>query len=1016
MRSAEDSARARINRILRELGARQQRVGGITGASFLLLQVSAVVYWYYWVDVVWWQSCILLLLSLGTCSTAGAILGGVAAQRAMTVARNRFVDSFGRDELNFRRARRALDNFDRPSSVGVDLSHVLDFVPAPSSLYGGPTPGTDPAESIEHFIKSIRLRAEYLKRIMGASYLFFLVALGYTPWLFPGQTKVLLGLMIVVAIVVVTALVGALGSFLEQRMFRRATQIVVAVYPPESEAFRQVLRSLSSMTGGEAAALLAGLSPFSADSPSPRLRVSPAEERAEAQTPDPGLVATGSGASTLPSLVAGVGWRWGNETSDSKVDRRPVNGAVPSQGPATGSHSPRLRIKPADSGELAAQQPEPETQQPEPETQPPEPEAHQPNPGSAASEGTSQVGSSDMKNTLYCSFCGKGQHEVRKLIAGPTVFICNECIELCGDIIGEKKPSDSEAESKSAEDGLASQAQAAEVPPRAQSFGSSMTSFLRRARPDKRDPWFVEAIRIAYRADIDKVVSVLQEGFSALVCCDKIVVEHLWKEIVAGTGLEPVVLDVADTASKDGLLQHQLRSLKQRIESVNAQKILVVPNLDLLAGGSTYPSAEAREFTELVYRASDCLILAFSDPSLELPDVLANRFPVRRKIEGVRKVVEAEDGSHVAVGKALIRPEEIAQIDGFDPDGLYSHISGLNPIEIRRIVSYAIRQNGERVKMENLYETIRLFKVGASRNFEINDVAFEDIGGYADVKAQLERAIALLAGRFDLPDEKLRRELVPRGFLLYGPPGTGKTLFAKAIASRLKATVTVVSGPEVLDPYWGATERRLRELFAGARRNAPAVIVFDEFDAIAPIRSAGASSNSHFMSSVVAQILTEMDGFRADVPILVVGTTNRIELIDPAFLRPSRFQPIAVGLPNKDARREIAQIHAKHFGLEIDEDPLDALVGATEGCSGDEIKSIFRDLCVTRLANQMDGRSINFELGRLVGNIQRRNERRQTPSTADLTHAASRVRPDSAEEVGLISLTSRRRAQTERAS
>jgi len=272
---------------------------------------------------------------------------------------------------------------------------------------------------------------------------------------------------------------------------------------------------------------------------------------------------------------------------------------------------------------------------------------------------------------------------------------------------------------------------------------------------------------------------------------------------------------------------------------------------------------------------------------------------------------------------------------------------------LRDAIAYAVHIEARRghgptnpAKVQRLYESIRVFKAQTSEQFVIPDVSMDDIGGYEDVKALLSRATKLLSGAYRLPDETLGRELIPRGFLFHGPPGTGKTLFAKAIANQMNATIRVVSGPEVTDMYVGESERKLRAVFAEARRNAPSVVVFDEFDSIAARRSGRDDGGSRAGNALVAQILTEMDGFRPDVPMLVIGTTNRLNLIDEALLRPSRFQPIAIGLPDEAARRRIAEVHARHFRIEVSKGLLDVVAEATHGMNGDQIRSIFRDACV----------------------------------------------------------------------
>jgi transitional endoplasmic reticulum ATPase len=257
-------------------------------------------------------------------------------------------------------------------------------------------------------------------------------------------------------------------------------------------------------------------------------------------------------------------------------------------------------------------------------------------------------------------------------------------------------------------------------------------------------------------------------------------------------------------------------------------------------------------------------------------------------------------------------------------------------------------------------------------------VPLEDIGGYQDVKAELSRALKIIGGAAAdeqrLP-ERLRHDLVPRGFIFHGPPGTGKTLFAKAIASQLDATILVVSGPEITDMYVGESERKVRDLFAEARRNAPAVLVFDEFDSIAGRRTGRDDGGSRAGNAIVAQLLTELDGFRPEVPVLVIGTTNRIDIIDDALLRPSRFRPIKIDLPDAPARQAIAKVHADHFEIECSDALLTAIAEATEGMNGDEIRSIFRDARADQLVGDLR-RPDARRLGELIGALRMAQQQR----------------------------------------
>ncbi|MCP4363864.1 MAG: ATP-binding protein [Planctomycetes bacterium] len=510
-----------------------------------------------------------------------------------------------------------------------------------------------------------------------------------------------------------------------------------------------------------------------------------------------------------------------------------------------------------------------------------------------------------------------------------------------------------------------------------------------------------DTVAIAYQTEVRKLATFLRARLSLLVSCEKLVVPQLWKQIINSTWIadpgsagretkpEPVVLELPaqdEGTNPLGGGGNRLARLREIIRELKDDQILVIPNLDLLgSGGEKGLNRESRELTELIYEATDRLVLAFIDPSLPVPEVIAARFAVRASVEGlVRTVIDAQ-GREVPIGCALVTTEEAAIFRDFNAQKLYKNIAGLNPLRLRDAMAYAVqvaRDNGHNpenpAETALLYKELRAFKAQSAEQFTVPDVKFKDIGGYTEVKEILEQAISLISGAGSLPDEKLRHELVPRGFLFHGPPGTGKTLFAKAVANRLNATVRVVSGPEVTDMYVGESERKVRAIFAEARRNAPSVIVFDEFDSIAARRSGREDGGSRAGNALVAQILTEMDGFRPDVPMLVIGTTNRLELVDQALLRPSRFEPVAIGLPDLAARRHIARIHAQHFHIEVTEELLDIIAQATQGLNGDEIRSLFRDACVGQYYRQPPEPADSYRLGFLIGRIRTRLDARQT--------------------------------------
>jgi transitional endoplasmic reticulum ATPase len=507
-----------------------------------------------------------------------------------------------------------------------------------------------------------------------------------------------------------------------------------------------------------------------------------------------------------------------------------------------------------------------------------------------------------------------------------------------------------------------------------------------------------EAVRIAYREIATKAGAYLDAGLSVLIRCDKLLVENLARQITGHSGRTPRVVEAPPAAPDPAGIQptrrqQALLALQQAVRTANpATDVVLVAHLDLLAGGADAAlGAEARELTDVLYepvtapdgsRADDCVLLAFVDPSLVIPEVLANRFAVRLAVDTLPREVPTADGGTMPIGVALVTAGEAAVFAGFDPVGLYKHVAGMNAIRLRHAIRFAVHvHRGTGAPFGRLVEELRVFKAATStRSFEVPNVRFDQIGGYADVRAEMRRALTLIAGTRDMSDE-LRSELAPRGFIFHGPPGTGKTLFAKAVATALEGTILVVSGPEVTDMYLGESERRVREIFAEARRNAPSVVVFDEFDAIAGRRTGHSDGGSRAGNAIVAQLLTEMDGFRGAVQVLVIGTTNRLDIIDNALLRPSRFRPVRIDLPDLEACRAIAEVHAGHFGIDVTPEVLDAIAQATLGMNGDEIRSIFRDLRADQVLGTAGGLSVPRHLGILVGRLRRTAQERDLAQT-----------------------------------
>ena len=222
------------------------------------------------------------------------------------------------------------------------------------------------------------------------------------------------------------------------------------------------------------------------------------------------------------------------------------------------------------------------------------------------------------------------------------------------------------------------------------------------------------------------------------------------------------------------------------------------------------------------------------------------------------------------------------------------------------------------------------------------DVKWEEVGGLKEVKRELQEAVEWPMKYPQLYETLGHR--MPRGILLHGPSGTGKTLLAKAVATQSEANFVSVRGPELLSKWVGESERGIREIFRRARQASPCVIFFDEIDSIAPVRGAG--GETAVAERVVSQLLTELDGMENLHGVVVLAATNRADMIDPALLRPGRFDKIIqIPLPDEQSRRSILEINAEKIPVVDDKDSpdrvsLDKIAEITDGMSGADVASI----------------------------------------------------------------------------
>ncbi|RLF87334.1 AAA family ATPase, partial [Thermococci archaeon] len=256
-----------------------------------------------------------------------------------------------------------------------------------------------------------------------------------------------------------------------------------------------------------------------------------------------------------------------------------------------------------------------------------------------------------------------------------------------------------------------------------------------------------------------------------------------------------------------------------------------------------------------------------------------------------------------------------------------------------------------KVTRKDFYEALKMVEPSALREvlIEVPNVHWDDIGGLEDVKQELREAVEW---PLKYPEAFRAYGITPpKGILLYGPPGTGKTLLAKAVATESEANFIAVRGPEILSKWVGESEKNIREIFRKARQAAPTVIFIDEIDAIAPRRG---TDVNRVTDRIINQLLTEMDGLVENSGVVVIAATNRPDIIDPALLRPGRFDRlILVPAPDEKARLEIFKVHTRNMPL-ADDVKLEELAKRTEGYTGADIAAVCREAAMIAMRRALE--------------------------------------------------------------
>jgi transitional endoplasmic reticulum ATPase len=287
------------------------------------------------------------------------------------------------------------------------------------------------------------------------------------------------------------------------------------------------------------------------------------------------------------------------------------------------------------------------------------------------------------------------------------------------------------------------------------------------------------------------------------------------------------------------------------------------------------------------------------------------------------------------------------------------------------------------VMRDDFFAALREMQPSSLREvlIESPNLKWEEIGGLEDAKRELREAVEWPLRYGQLFDHM--NATPPKGILLYGSPGTGKTMLAKAVATESEANFINVKGPEFLSKWVGESEKAVRETFRKARQAAPCIVFMDEVDSIAPVR--GGNFDSHVTERVISQLLTEMDGLESLHNVVVIAATNRPDMIDPALLRPGRFDRLVhISMPDLEGRKKILEIHMKKKPLAEDVDIAD-IAKRTEGYSGADLSA---------LANEAVMLAIRGIVAK-GGDLSQESLQREKVSMKNFLDAMEKVRPTS---------------------
>ena len=411
-----------------------------------------------------------------------------------------------------------------------------------------------------------------------------------------------------------------------------------------------------------------------------------------------------------------------------------------------------------------------------------------------------------------------------------------------------------------------------------------------------------------------------------------------------------------------GALESSARvdALSSAVEALSGGGVLFVTDIDALLPSAAEPVSTL--VLDQIERAIDTAGVAFVATTAH-PESTDARLRAQNLCDRELTLSLPDGAGRTALLEHLLRT---SPTDGLTLGDIASRTPGFVVADLAALVREAALRAASRAGSETAdpritqddlvgaLEVIRPLSRSGAEELSIGSITLDDVGDMVETKQALTEAVLW---PLQHPDSFSRLGIEPpRGVLLYGPPGCGKTFLVRALASSGQLSVHAVKGAELMDKWVGSSEKAVRELFQRARDSAPSLIFLDEVDALAPRR--GQSSDSGVGDRVVAALLTELDGVEPLRDVVVLGATNRPDLIDPALLRPGRLERLVfVPPPDADARKDILKASGKSVPLAEDVD-LDALAEQLDGYSAADCSALLREAALTAMRRSMDATDV----------------------------------------------------------